>query len=442
MDNLHQSHVEHVRNMMTKALDDVGATRMLVFSGSWIYPDYGDIPYPFKPNPVFALLVPELALPDCWVLWETGKRPQLLVMQKESFWQTCFKFADYAWLLHFDVVECSDFSQIQQHIHAFSPDVFVGKASQVMEGWRVGESNPPLLLASLNWHRSIKSPFEQYCISQANQLSAAGHSAAKCVFDAGGSEFDIKLSFERACGIAESDLAYPSVVARNDHASVLHYNQYSKNTSAAPLSLLIDAGATVAGYAADITRTYAFSDGFYADVIDALNDLQQRIVATAQVGKSFRTFELDAQQMLVGLLNHIGLINMSVDHVFTSGLLYYFMPHGLSHFLGLQVHDPGWQQVSPSGGQAVIDCAFPTLKSVRTMEAGQIITVEPGLYFNNILLAKLRNSIVGKQVNWEQVDCLQAYGGIRIEDNVLLQAGGPVNLTRKAFASYSSEKYS
>ena len=70
---------------------------------------------------------------------------------------------------------------------------------------------------------------------------------------------------------------------------------------------------------------------------------------------------------------------------------------------------------------------------VRTLEAGQVLTIEPGIYFIDSQLNKLRNSPAGANVNWDQVERFRKFGGIRIEDNVVVTADGADNLTRAAF---------
>jgi len=108
-----------------------------------------------------------------------------------------------------------------------------------------------------------------------------------------------------------------------------------------------------------------------------------------------------------------------------------FLPHGLGHLLGLQVHDVGGGLKSRGGGELARPKRFPRLRLTRPLEAGMVVTIEPGLYFIDSLLARLRRRRVGRRVNWRKLADLRAYGGIRIEDNVLVTATGHRNLTRE-----------
>ena len=77
----------------------------------------------------------------------------------------------------------------------------------------------------------------------------------------------------------------------------------------------------------------------------------------------------------------------------------------------------------------------PYLRLTRTLEPGFVVTIEPGLYFIDMLLDEARNGAHGKHINWRRVDEFRPYGGIRVEDNVACTAGEPENLTRSAFAA-------
>jgi Xaa-Pro dipeptidase len=107
----------------------------------------------------------------------------------------------------------------------------------------------------------------------------------------------------------------------------------------------------------------------------------------------------------------------------------------LGHFLGVQVHDVGGRQKSPEGGTVPPPREFPYLRTTRKVEAGQVFTIEPGLYFIEMLLRPHRTGATHDLFDWKLVDQLAPHGGIRIEDNVLVTRDGHRNLTREAAAS-------
>jgi Xaa-Pro dipeptidase len=107
----------------------------------------------------------------------------------------------------------------------------------------------------------------------------------------------------------------------------------------------------------------------------------------------------------------------------------------LGHQLGLQVHDVAGRQADPEGTLAPPPGAHPFLRNTRRIEPGQVLTVEPGLYFIPMLLERFRAGEHSGRFNWPLIDALVPFGGIRIEDNLLITATGPRNLTRERLPS-------
>ena len=112
-----------------------------------------------------------------------------------------------------------------------------------------------------------------------------------------------------------------------------------------------------------------------------------------------------------------------------------FFPHGIGHLLGLQVHDVGGLMAGPQGGTRPRPEGHPYLRLTRELASGFVVTIEPGIYFIESLLAKARAEPRGRAIAWPRVEALKPWGGIRIEDNVVAQAGSPRNLTREGFAA-------
>ncbi len=127
-------------------------------------------------------------------------------------------------------------------------------------------------------------------------------------------------------------------------------------------------------------------------------------------------------------------MSCSAEAAFELGITRTFLPHGLGHLLGIQTHDVGGQQTSPTGGLSPPPTAYPALRLTRTVEPGQVFTIEPGIYFIPKLLKELSASEHAQAVDWERVDAFLPHGGIRIEDNVFVGTESVENLTRDAFA--------
>jgi len=138
--------------------------------------------------------------------------------------------------------------------------------------------------------------------------------------------------------------------------------------------------------------------------------------------------------VLAGVLREHGFIRMSAESAVASGVTGTFMPHGLGHPIGLQVHDVAGFQQNERGGTIGRPDGHPYLRMTRSLEPGMVVTIEPGLYFIDMLLEELRGKPEAKDIDWAKVEAFRQYGGIRIEDDVMCTAGTPENLTRDAFA--------
>jgi Xaa-Pro dipeptidase len=199
--------------------------------------------------------------------------------------------------------------------------------------------------------------------------------------------------------------------------------------------LLIDAGAQYRGYASDITRTYAASPGRFADLIEATDRAQLRLCDEIVAGRDYRDVHLTAHRILGSVLHEIGLTGVSGADALDQGITSVFFPHGIGHLLGLQVHDVGGVMGDVNGAERERPPGHPYLRLTRMLEPGVAVTVEPGIYFIDSLLRAARNNEKHALINWDVVDELRPYGGIRIEDNVVTTANAPENMTRDAFAN-------
>jgi Xaa-Pro dipeptidase len=303
----------------------------------------------------------------------------------------------------------------------------------------VSEVNPAQLLSQLSYRRAYKTAFEVACMRKATAVAVAGHRAAHDAFAAGAGEFEIQLRYLEASRQTQSEVPYSNIIALNEHAGVLHYQHYDREPPATRHSFLIDAGARHQCYASDITRTYAAATALpgsetFAQLIADLDAAQLELIASIRVGQNYVDLHADMHRRLGRLLANNGLVHCSAEAAFDLGITRAFLPHGLGHLLGLQTHDVGGQQTSPAGGHNPPPEEYAALRLTRPVETHQVFTIEPGLYFIPMLLRTLKEGDHSHEVNWAVVDELLPFGGIRIEDNVLITDGGTENLTRDAFA--------
>lgn len=431
LDDLFAEHLDAIARRTTSALEASGFDGVLLLAGHPPLQFADDQPYPFKPSAQFRLWVPD-AQPGCVVRFRPGDRPLLVFLQPADFWHQPPAVPKCAWAAHFEVVVVRDDAEARNAAATKGRWALLGAPDAAWDGR--GNWNPPDLVARLDYDRATKTPYEVECIARASRLGARAHRAAERAFCGGGSEYDVHLAYCAAAALREEELPYNSIVAFNEHAAILHYQHLDRVRPARVRSLLIDAGAPFRGYGSDITRTHAGEAGAFADLVAALDGLQQRIVASVRPGRDYRDIHLDAHLGLGELLAAAGLVRASAEESVARGLTGVFFPHGIGHLLGLQVHDVGGLMAGPDGGERSRPPGHPWLRLTRELPPGCVVTIEPGLYFIASLLAGPAGDERRGLIDWGEVERLRGCGGIRIEDNVVALSEGPRNLTREAFA--------
>ena len=440
LDALFAAHLEAVSLRTTRALEACGCSALLVHSGSLLPVFQDDRTYPFEVHAPFKVWAPLLDVPDCFLYFEPGHRPLLAFHQPEDYWYKPPELPGGYWTRHFEIRPCRDRDEGRRLLpSSLRGTAFVGDPLEEFASWGVGDINPSHLIRHLEFPRAAKSPYELACLRQASRLGARGHLAAARAFSAGASEFEIELAFLGACGLREQDLPYNPIIALNEGGAVLHYQVLEKSPPAERHSLLIDAGAEFAGYASDITRTYSHGDPDFAALIGHMDRLQQALCSEVRAGIDWREVHLRAHRLLAALLREAGIINCSAEEAVAAAVTSVFLPHGIGHLLGLEVHDAGGLMRSPDGGDIPRPEGHPHLRLTRVLEEGFVVTMEPGLYFIPQLLDAARADKRSTLINWSRVDSLRKFGGIRIEDDLAVTARGSENLTRDAFRAASVE---
>jgi Xaa-Pro dipeptidase len=197
--------------------------------------------------------------------------------------------------------------------------------------------------------------------------------------------------------------------------------------------LLIDVGANFCNYASDITRTWTREGCHptFAAMVGEFDVLQQDLCAAVRPGLPYPELHHQAHRKIGDFLKRFGILRVGGDEAVERGLTRPFFPHGLGHFLGIQVHDVAGHQKEPAGGSNPPPELHPYLRTTRTIEEGQVFTVEPGIYFIGMLLREHRDGDAAAEFDWKLIDALAPCGGIRIEDNIVVTADGHENLTRQ-----------
>jgi Xaa-Pro dipeptidase len=424
----YSAHLETLQAGYEAALAAHGFDAIVLCSGAPASRNrFDDQSWPLMPTPAYTHWVP-FSEADAYVVIRPGMRPTLVRTVVHDFWETAAPpESDHFWA-SFDVVEVAS-----GHAGDALPGGKVAVITRDPAASPPGDVNPPALLAALDALRTRKSSYEVSCLAEATARAVRGHRAVQAKFMSGApvSELEMHLTYLEASEQDDAWTPYKNIVALGAHSAVLHYVAYETRKISGDTSLLVDAGARYLGYGSDITRTYARGDSpgarRFADLIDRMDKLQHSVVARIAPGKPYEQLHDESHQLLAQVLLDAQLCHGSADELVARGITRVLFPHGLGHSLGVMVHDVGMKLRPPKPEN-------PFLRNTSTIEVGQVFTIEPGLYIIDALIDQVRKDDRAGLVDWGALDELRSFGGIRIEDNVLVEAKGVRNLTREAYA--------
>jgi Xaa-Pro dipeptidase len=427
------AHLTAVRHHFDAAMQAAGCDQVAVYAGALHYQFLDDAPYPFKVNPQFKWWLPLTEAHDSFVVYNAGKKPTLIYFQPDDYWHVPPAPPSGYWVEHFDIRIVKQAADAKAALPSAAKRAFIGEWREEFAGWGFAAVNPETLLNPLHYARAAKTAYELECMRHASRSGVRGHLAAEKAFRAGASEYEIHDAFVMGSGEPDDQHAYHAIVALNEHAATLHYQYWQHAKPAVHHSFLIDAGTQFHGYASDITRTYSGKADEFQALIDAMDQEQQALVAKVKPGVDFKELHIETHHAVARTLEKFNLVKLPAEAIVDARITSAFFPHGLGHLLGLQTHDVGGFQAGPAGGMIPRPEGHPFLRATRVLQEDFVVTIEPGLYFIDALLAELKAGANGKFVDWARVDNLRKFGGIRIEDNVVAKASGPENLTRDAF---------
>eukprot|EP01039_Chlorochromonas_danica_P010858 gene10858-12068_t len=229
--------------------------------------------------------------------------------------------------------------------------------------------------------------------------------------------------------------AYTSICACGPNSAVLHYGHAAapnnRQLSSHDLALL-DMGAEYHGYVSDITCSYPVSGKFSDDqriIYEAVLNAQRAVYAHMLPGNLWTDCHLLAEKEILKALQQVGILhNGSLEDYANASLGYVFFPHGLGHLIGCDTHDVG--AYIPGTPARSTRPGLNKLRTARVLEVGMVLTNEPGCYFVDYLLDNACNDAVqGKYINQEVLKRFRGFGGVRIEDVVLVTEHGPETLS-------------
>jgi len=289
-------------------------------------------------------------------------------------------------------------------------------------------SSRPLIEAVVA-QRSVKSGYEVSEIEKALEVSRDMYQAAMAEARPGLREHDIAGLIQGVALRRDRQQAFnPIVTVRGE---TLHNEYYGNELREGDL-LLIDSGVeSAAGYASDVTRTLPVSGKFapeQAEIYSIVLRAQLGALEAAQPGISFRDVHLRACRIMVEGLREAGLMTGDLADAVEAGAHALFFPHGLGHMLGLDVHDMedlGDAVGYPAGEKRSRQFGLNFLRFTRTLDPGMVLTIEPGIYFIPALIDRWRQDRLHREfINYERLDSFKGFGGIRIEDDILVTSEG------------------
>ncbi len=300
-------------------------------------------------------------------------------------------------------------------VSAFDKQIFSWLAV-VKAGNRQGKKAPTAIIDCANLiheMRLIKSDNELAVMRQVNIISGNAHQRAMKKSAVGKFEYQIEAEIlhEFALNGARHP-AYSPIVAGGDNANILHYTDNDQALNNNEL-LLIDAGGELAGYAADITRTFPINGKFTESqkiIYQLVLDMQQLAINAVKPKANFAELNVLTCEFLTQELYKLGILTGDLTQLIADKACKKYFIHGLGHWLGLDVHDVGDYHINDQREQ------------LRSFEPGMVMTIEPGIYI------PLTDVTVDEK--WRGI-------GVRIEDNIAVTDQGHENLTVNAAKSIS-----
>jgi Xaa-Pro aminopeptidase len=278
--------------------------------------------------------------------------------------------------------------------------------------------------------RRRKDPVELERMRAAQRATRAAFAAVVPLMRAGVSEREVQIELEaEAFRSGGEAMAYDTTVGGGVNSAVLHFAPSARRFRAGEL-VLIDAGAQYLGYASDITRTYPVGghlDPVQRELHEVVHAAERAAIARCRAGVEWRDVHLTAALAIAEGLVAAGLLRGKPESLVASGAVWLFFPHGIGHLVGLGVRDAGG---TPLRERRDDPKPYPNLRIDLPLEPGMVVTVEPGIYFVPALLQDPdRRRQHRDEVAWDLVDRMLGFGGIRIEDNVLIGEDGVEILT-------------
>ena len=285
--------------------------------------------------------------------------------------------------------------------------------------------------------RLVKEDCEIEVIDDACNLGYEMHTVARNSIVPGIIEQEIVGKMDGVTLSKGWGVSFPTILTQ--HGETLHNHLHDKIIEPGKL-MVIDAGAeSNVHYASDFTRTYPTSGKFTAkqrEIYQIVCDCNEFAFSMTRPGISYREVHLKTMHLMLEELRALDIVRGDVQDMVEAGIAGLFMPHGLGHNMGLDVHDMedyGENYVGYDDDQSRSpQLGLGSLRMARKLVPGNVITDEPGIYFIPALIEKWKSEKTDQGfVNYSKLESYYDFGGIRLEDDVLVTADGARRLGKE-----------
>ncbi|KAI3421692.1 uncharacterized protein J3R85_011881 [Psidium guajava] len=275
--------------------------------------------------------------------------------------------------------------------------------------------------------RVTKSDLELAVIQFANDISSEAHVEVMRKIRVGMKEYQLESMFLHHTYMYGGcrHCSYTCICATGGNSAVLHYGHAAAPNDRTLLDgdmALFDMGAEYHFYGSDITCSFPVNGKFTSDqslIYNAVLTAHDAVIAAMKPGVSWVDMHKLAEMTILQSLREGSIISGDLDHMMVERLGAAFMPHGLGHLLGIDTHDPGGYL---QGLERPKEPGLSSLRTVRELQEGMVITVEPGCYFIDALLdPAMESANTSKFFNHDAIGRFRKFGGVRIESDVVLR---------------------
>uniref|UniRef100_T1JIH0 Xaa-Pro dipeptidase n=1 Tax=Strigamia maritima TaxID=126957 RepID=T1JIH0_STRMM len=297
--------------------------------------------------------------------------------------------------------------------------------------------NNTVLFPEITECRVIKTPLELEILRFANQVSSKAHIEVMKKIRPGMKEYMLESIFQHYCSYygGMRFMSYTCICASGSNGAILHYGHAgapnNKTVNDGDVCVF-DMGGEYYCYTSDITCSFPVNGKFNSDqraIYETVLKANRAVFKEIKPGVSWLDMHELAEMVILRELLSLGVLRGELEDIISANMGSVFLPHGLGHFLGCDVHDvggyPEWGPHRPQRSGA------RSLRTCRLLQQGMVLTIEPGLYFIDALLEEaLRDPLRRRFFNTERLEQFRSFGGVRIEDCIIVTEDGAELMTQ------------